>query len=98
MTDIDDAKAIRDEIGYLRANVYQRLKDETEARGFLGKRVRKLEKQNNLLIQAVLIGASIFGFSQISHYWKLGEWWNVLALIGFGVIVVKVFSDSQKDN
>lgn len=94
----EQIEVLREHIREVNNRIDRKIREEREARGFLAKRVRKLEKQNNLLIQAVLIAVGIFGASQTSHYWKLGEWWNVLALIAFGIIAVKVFSDSQKDN
>lgn len=93
----EDIKSLRETVSYQRANFNQKIKEEREARSFLVKRVRKLEQQMELVVMTVLIGVGGYLFSQISHYWKLGEWWNVVIITGFMVLVVKVFNDAQKD-
>ncbi len=92
-----------EEIKHLRASLKRteerlrdKIREEAGYRSDLAKRVRKLEGQTALLVQTVLIGVSGFLFLQVVHYWKLGEWWNVLAIIGFMIVIVKLYIDAEK--
>ena len=92
----DEVAALRSSLYELRTSFHRRIEGEREARGDLAKRVRRLERITDLLVQTVLIGLGGYLTSQVVHYWKLGEWWNVLAIIGGIALIIKLYNDAMK--
>jgi hypothetical protein len=92
----EETKHLRASLLSAEKRLKEKIGEEAGYRSDLAKRVRKLEKQTAVLMQTAVIGVGGFFFSQVAHYWKLGEWWIVLAIIGFMIVVVKLYIDAEK--
>ena len=92
----EETKQLRAHLLRAEKRLKDKIREEAGYRSDLAKRIRKLEKQTALLVQTALIGIGGFLFSQGAHYWKLGEWWNILVIIGFTIVIVKLYADAEK--